>query len=211
MTLFASLGGCHAGIRPRANGKGETKIDNSKAVVPESRESGEQAGNPQRQKMDDATFEPRSRIEQVGEYKQSEAIQNAFGGVMENLRAREQLAKDSARRPPGEINRPRPESIAPASSPNSAGSSEGAVRGAGVNPGGEGKGPGSRPEAPGPAGESNQNPKQAGQIPESGDLTSEKQLKLQQMMKQKTQIEQTLSNGEKKFENTQEELIDNLK
>lgn len=44
-----------------------------------------------------------------------------------------------------------------------------------------------------------------------GDLTSERQLELQQLMEKKTQIEQTLSNVLKGFENTQRDLVANLK
>jgi hypothetical protein len=43
------------------------------------------------------------------------------------------------------------------------------------------------------------------------DLTSERQLQLQQLMEKKTQIEQTLSNVLKTFENTQQDLVANLK
>ena len=43
------------------------------------------------------------------------------------------------------------------------------------------------------------------------DLTSERQLELQQLMEKKTQIEQTLSNVLKAFENTQRDLVANIK
>ncbi len=186
-------------------------MDNPKPILPDGRESLEKAEKPQRQQLDDATFEPRSVIEQAGGHEQSEAVQKAFGGMMDKVHAPVETTKDPAHRLPGEENLPRSGSIPPINPPNAVGSSEGAVRAAGANPKDEGRIPNPQAEAPGPAGESNRNPTVAGQSPESEDLTSEKQLKLQEMMEKKTQIQQTLSNVEKKLENTQRDLIANLK
>jgi hypothetical protein len=186
-------------------------MDNPKPILPDGRESVEKAENSKRQQLDDATFEPRSLIEQAGGYKQPEAIQNAFSGIMDNLRAPEETAKDPALHPPGDANRPRPGNIAPISPPNTAGSAAGAVQEAGINPEGKQRIPSPRAGVAEPAGDADPNLTMAGQPPESGDLTSERQLKLQQLMEKKTQIQQTLSNVEKKFDNTQEDLIANLK
>ena len=46
---------------------------------------------------------------------------------------------------------------------------------------------------------------------EIGELTEERQLKLQQLMEKKSQSENTLSNILKTFENTQSDLVSNLK
>lgn len=68
-------------------------MDNPKEILPESRESSDKVENPRSQKLDDATFEPRSLIEQTGDYGQSEAIQNTFSGMMDKLSLKKKRQK----------------------------------------------------------------------------------------------------------------------
>jgi len=50
----------------------------------EIREAGGKTENLLQQKLEDATYKPESFIEQTGDYKQSEAIQKAVTGMMDN-------------------------------------------------------------------------------------------------------------------------------
>jgi hypothetical protein len=200
-------------------------MDNPKETLPEGRENSEKTENTQRRKLNDATFEPRSLIEQTGDYEQSETIQNTFGGLMDNLQNQGEAAMVAVTRLPGEANRSQPEqtsgegvkgpaggqvSITPINLPNIADGSEAGDKGPGGDPTSERGMRNSRVTVAEPPAESIDQKGTINQTAES-DLTSEKQMKLQEMMEQKTQIEQTLSNVEKKFEDTQRDLIANIK
>ncbi len=50
----------------------------------EIREGGGKTENLERQKLDEATYQPESFIEQTGDYKQSEAIQKAVAGMVDS-------------------------------------------------------------------------------------------------------------------------------
>ncbi len=202
-------------------------MDNPKEILPESRESSDKVENPRSQKLDDATFEPRSLIEQTGDYGQSEAIQNTFSGMMDKLQPQEETAKAAAPQRPGELNRSQAErssgegdvkgslgtqvSITPINLPNIAGSAEGAITRPGGDPTDEGGTPNFRARIAAPTGESIDRKGILKQTEELDELTEEQSLKLQEAMDRRAKIEQTLSNEVKKIGNTQEDIIQNMK
>jgi hypothetical protein len=65
-------------------------MDNPRQPSLEARESGETAENTGQQKLDDATFEPLSYVEQAGDHRQAEAIQNSLTALVENAQPAEE-------------------------------------------------------------------------------------------------------------------------
>jgi hypothetical protein len=71
----------------------------------EIRESGEKPENVEQQKLNDATFEPRSFVEQTGDYRQAESIQNTLVVLVENAKPVEEAVTASPPHVPGEADR----------------------------------------------------------------------------------------------------------
>jgi hypothetical protein len=81
--------------------KGEYAMADEIEVQPvETGKSGEGSEQEATQKLDDATFEPRTYIEQTGDYKQAEAIQASFVTLVENTASATADASEQA--PAGE-------------------------------------------------------------------------------------------------------------
>jgi hypothetical protein len=62
-------------------------MDGSHSMVSEIREGGEKPENLEQRKLDEATYEPVSYMEETGDYKQSESVQNAIGEMIDNALA----------------------------------------------------------------------------------------------------------------------------
>ena len=58
--------------------------DGTEARVQQNIEAGESSEQAEAQKLDDATFEPQAYVEQTGDYRQAEAIQENFTTLMDN-------------------------------------------------------------------------------------------------------------------------------
>jgi hypothetical protein len=77
-------------------------MDGSQRTIKEIRAGGERTENLNQQKLDDATFEPKSYIEQTGDFKQSEAIQNAVVGMVNSAVTQAGDAADVSTRSSGQ-------------------------------------------------------------------------------------------------------------
>jgi hypothetical protein len=77
-------------------------MDNPRQPSLEARESGETAENLKQQKLDDATFEPRSYVEQTGDHRQAESIQNNLTALVENAKPAEETVTAAPPHVPGE-------------------------------------------------------------------------------------------------------------
>jgi len=77
-------------------------MDNPRQPDLEARESGETAENLKQQKLDDATFEPRSYVEQTGDHRQAESIQNNLTALVENAKPAEETVTAAPPHVPGE-------------------------------------------------------------------------------------------------------------
>ncbi len=77
-------------------------MDGSQQTLREIRAGGEKTENINQRKLDDATFEPKSYLEQTGDYKQSEAIQNAVVGMVDNAVAQADTVADVSTRSSGQ-------------------------------------------------------------------------------------------------------------
>jgi hypothetical protein len=80
-------------------------MDNPRQPSLEARESGENAENTEEQKLDDATFEPRSYVEQAGDYRQAESIQNNLTALAGNAKPAEESVTAVPPHVPGEADR----------------------------------------------------------------------------------------------------------
>jgi hypothetical protein len=80
-------------------------MDDPRQPSLEARESGENTENPEQQRLDDATFEPRSMVEQTGDYRQAESIQNNLGALAENAKPAEETVTAVPPHVPGEADR----------------------------------------------------------------------------------------------------------
>jgi hypothetical protein len=80
-------------------------MDDPRQPSLEARESGENTENPEQQRLDDATFEPRSMVEQTGDYRQAESIQNNLTALVENANPAEESVTAVAPHVPGAADR----------------------------------------------------------------------------------------------------------
>jgi hypothetical protein len=80
-------------------------MDNPRQPSLEARESGEKPENAEPQKLDDATFEPRSLVEQTGDYRQAESIQNTLVVLVDTTAPAQEAVTAVAPHTPGEADR----------------------------------------------------------------------------------------------------------
>jgi hypothetical protein len=93
-------------IPARAEGmKGESIMDDPRQPSLEARESGETAENLEQQKLDDAAYEPRSLVEQTGDFRQAESIQNNLTALVGNAKPAEESVAAVPPHMPGEADR----------------------------------------------------------------------------------------------------------
>jgi hypothetical protein len=78
-------------------------MDDIRQPIQETRESGEGTENSEQQKLDDATFEPRSYVEQASDYTQAETIQNNLVELVDNAKTAEAMVNAVAPSIPGEV------------------------------------------------------------------------------------------------------------
>jgi hypothetical protein len=65
--------------------KGEIEMDKIQLLPQEASEAGEASEQVENQSLNDATFEPRAYVEQVGDYRQAEAIQTSLTAVVDSV------------------------------------------------------------------------------------------------------------------------------
>jgi hypothetical protein len=65
--------------------KGEIEMDEIQLFPQEASEAGEASEQVENHSLNDATFEPRAYVEQAGDYRQAEAVQNSFTAVVDSV------------------------------------------------------------------------------------------------------------------------------
>jgi hypothetical protein len=71
--------------RIRSLKQGEIEMDEIQLFPQEASEAGEASEQVENQSLNDATFEPRAYVEQTGDYRQAEAVQNSFTAVVDSV------------------------------------------------------------------------------------------------------------------------------
>ncbi|MBN1439010.1 MAG: hypothetical protein JW929_06320, partial [Anaerolineales bacterium] len=77
-------------------------MDNPRQESPEVRESVEKTEAAEQQRLDDATYDPLTCVEQTGDYSEAESIQSDLVVLVDDAKAAEEAVSAVAPREPGE-------------------------------------------------------------------------------------------------------------